>query len=134
MPSRRRSSSGYRGVRARLNGTFYAEIRSGDERIGLGTFETAHEAARAYDGVASRLGRSRCSMNFDDVWTRQQAEALAPSPAVTREARQHQRKLEQRLIIVECDERMRLESGCASSRRTSPRWKPSTPRRKRPRR
>jgi hypothetical protein len=52
MPPRRRSSSGYRGVRARPNGTFYAEIRSGDERIGLGTFETAHEAAHAYDAVA----------------------------------------------------------------------------------
>jgi hypothetical protein len=42
-------------------------------------------------------------MNFDDVWTRQQAEALGPSsPAVTRE-------LEQRLLITEHDERLRLE-------------------------
>jgi hypothetical protein len=56
MPPRRRSSLGYRGVRARPNGTFYAEIRSSEERIGLGTFETAHEAARAYDAVAWRLG------------------------------------------------------------------------------
>jgi hypothetical protein len=46
---------------------FYAEIRSGDECIGLGTFETAHEAAHAYDAVAWRLGRSWRSMNFDDV-------------------------------------------------------------------
>jgi hypothetical protein len=30
----------------------------------------AHEAARAYDAVAWRLGRSRRSMNFDDVTTR----------------------------------------------------------------
>jgi hypothetical protein len=52
MSPRRRSSSVYRDVRARPNDTFYAEIRSGDERIGLGTFETAHEAARAYDAVA----------------------------------------------------------------------------------
>jgi hypothetical protein len=108
MPPRRRSSSGYRGVRARLNGTFYAEIRSGDERIGLGTFEMAHEAARAYDAVAWRLGRSLRSINFDDVTTRQQAEMLAPpSPAVTRE--QRQRELEQRLVIAERDERLRLE-------------------------
>jgi hypothetical protein len=53
MPPRHRSSSGYRGVRARPNGTFYAEIRSGDERIEPWTFETGHEA------VACRLGRSR---------------------------------------------------------------------------
>jgi hypothetical protein len=60
-----------------------------NERIGLGTFETAHEAARAYDAVAWRLGHSRQSMNFNDVSTRQQAEILMPpSPAVTREQRQ----------------------------------------------
>jgi hypothetical protein len=112
MPPSRRSSSGYRGVRARPNGTFYAEIRSGDERIGLGTFETAHEAARVYDAVAWRLGPSRWSMNFDDMTTRQQAEMLAPPPpAVTREKRQRQRQreLEQRLVIAERDERLRLE-------------------------
>jgi hypothetical protein len=110
MPPRRHSSSGYRGVRARPNGTFYAEIRSGDERIGLRMFETAHEAARAYDAVAWRLGRSRREMNFDDVWTRQQAEALAPPPpAATREQRQRQRELEQRLLIAERDKRLRLE-------------------------
>jgi hypothetical protein len=44
MLPRRHSNSGYCGVRARPNGTYYAEIRSGDERIGLGTFETMHEA------------------------------------------------------------------------------------------
>jgi hypothetical protein len=110
MPPRRRSSSGYRGVRTRPNGTFYAEIRNGDERIGLGTFETAHEATRAYDAVAWRLGRSRRLMNFDDVTTRQQAEMLEPPPpAVTREQRQRQRELEQRLVIAECDVRLRLE-------------------------
>jgi hypothetical protein len=31
---------------------FYAEIRSGDERIRLRTFEVTHEAVRAYDSVA----------------------------------------------------------------------------------
>jgi hypothetical protein len=108
MPPCRRSSSGYRGVRACPNGVFYAEIRSGDERIGLGTFKTAHEAARVYDAVAWRLGRSRRSMNFNDVSTRQQAEMLAPPPpAVTRE--QRQRELEQRLLIAERDERLCLE-------------------------
>ncbi|KAK1646674.1 hypothetical protein QYE76_064479 [Lolium multiflorum] len=47
MPPHRRSASGYRGVRARPSGRFDTEIRSGEERIRLGTFGMAHEAARA---------------------------------------------------------------------------------------
>ncbi|KAK1641775.1 hypothetical protein QYE76_059580 [Lolium multiflorum] len=62
------SGTGYRGVRARPKGTYYAEIRDGGERIGLGTYETAHEAARAYDAVAWRLGRPRSSMNLGVVY------------------------------------------------------------------
>jgi hypothetical protein len=110
MPPRCRPTSGYHGVRARPSGRFDAEIRSGKERIRLGTFDTAHEAARAYDAVAWRLGRSRRTMNFHDVWTREQAEQLAPPPPViTREQQRRRRELEQRLLIAECDEALRLE-------------------------
>nr|XP_051197210.1 ethylene-responsive transcription factor 1-like [Lolium perenne] len=91
-------------------GRFDAEIRSGEERIRLGTFETTHEAAGAYDAVAWRLGRSRRTMNFHDVWMREQTEALAqPSPAVTRDLQRRQCELEQRLVIMERNERLRLE-------------------------
>ncbi|KAE8771989.1 putative AP2 protein [Hordeum vulgare] len=65
----RRSASGYRGVRQRPNGGFYAEIRFGDLRISLGTYDTMHEAARAFDAAAWRLGRPRLQMNFPNVHT-----------------------------------------------------------------
>ncbi|CAM0904568.1 unnamed protein product [Alopecurus aequalis] len=52
MAPRRRNHSGYRGVRARPSGTYSAEIRSGETRLSLGTFETAHEVVRAYDAAA----------------------------------------------------------------------------------
>ncbi|KAE8778763.1 putative AP2 protein [Hordeum vulgare] len=80
MPSRRRGASGYRGVRLRPNGGYYSEIRSGDLRLSLGTYETAHEAARAFDAAAWRLGRPRRQMNFPDVHTLQQALDVAPPP------------------------------------------------------
>ncbi|KAI4985586.1 hypothetical protein ZWY2020_018216 [Hordeum vulgare] len=106
MPPRRRSSSGYRGVRERPSGTYYAEIRSGDVRLGLDTFETAHESARAYDAAAWRLGRPHAQMNFHDVYTREQAQNLAPLPRLIMEQdRAEHRQQQQRLLVVEEDER-----------------------------
>ena len=106
MPQRRRGSSGFRGVRQRPSGAFYAEIRSGDIRLGLGTFETAHEAARAYDAATWRLGRPRAQMNFQDVWTCEQAQAVAPPSRLITDAdrQQHRRRL-RRLLLIEADER-----------------------------
>nr|XP_020179109.1 ethylene-responsive transcription factor ERF113-like [Aegilops tauschii subsp. strangulata] len=83
MPPRRREASGYRIVRARPSGAFSAEIRSGEMRLDLGTFDSAHEAAYAYDAAAWRLRRPRREMNFPEVATREQAQELAPPPRLS---------------------------------------------------
>ncbi|CAM0944640.1 unnamed protein product [Alopecurus aequalis] len=104
MPPRRHSS-GYRGVRERPNGTFYAEIRNGNTRISLDTFETAHGAAQAWDAAAWRLGRPGAGLNFHDVWTRQQMQDLAPpQPLVTQEDERRNRLQNRRLVVTELDE------------------------------
>ncbi|XBH96247.1 hypothetical protein VPH35_086672 [Triticum aestivum] len=104
MPPRRRGSSGYRGVRERPNGWYSAKIRSGDVRLGLGSFRSA------YDAAAWRLDRARTQMNFRDVFTREQAQRVAPPPRlITDMDRADHARRRRRLLITEEDERAMAE-------------------------
>lgn len=63
------NTTGYRGVYyVKRHGTWQASIKHGDKLLHLGTFDTAEEAARAYDAKAFALKRKKTQLNFPEEY------------------------------------------------------------------
>ena len=104
----KRSSTGYRGVTEKANGKLFIAQIYDVKMKSLGTFETAIQAALAYDQAAIKKGYTNSRLNFPKDQKRQKKEKLMKEKKQKKQKKQKKTKKKELLAIQEYKEMLEI--------------------------
>ncbi|KAF7043581.1 hypothetical protein CFC21_052914 [Triticum aestivum] len=96
-----KGKSGFFGVRQKPSGNWGVEFSDAGRRWWIGTYPSAHEAARAYDVVVER---PRSHLNFPEIETRAEAEMLVLQGINMKEITTKKMKMKKPSVVVSAGE------------------------------
>ena len=99
-----KGKSGFFGVRQKPSGNFGVEFSDAGRRWWIGTYPSAHEAARAYDVAVWRAERPRSHLNFPEIESRAEAEMLVPQGINMKEITTKKKKTKKPSVVVSAGE------------------------------
>ncbi|KAI5007241.1 hypothetical protein ZWY2020_047189 [Hordeum vulgare] len=99
-----KDKSGFFGVRQKPSGNWGVELSDVERRWWIGTYPSAHEAARAYDLAVWRAERPREHLNFPEIVSRVEAEMLVPQGINMKEITTKKKTTKKPSVVVNADE------------------------------
>ncbi|XP_020191686.3 uncharacterized protein [Aegilops tauschii subsp. strangulata] len=99
-----KGKSGFFGVRQKPFGNWGVEFSDAGRRWWIGTYPSAHEAARAYDVAVWRAERPRSHLNFPEIESRAVAEMLVPQGINVKEITTKKKKTKKPSVVVSAGE------------------------------
>ncbi|KAF6991125.1 hypothetical protein CFC21_008241 [Triticum aestivum] len=99
-----KGKSGFFGVRQKPSGNWGVEFTDAGRRWWIGTYPSAHEAARTYGVAVWRAERPRSHLNFPKIESRAVAEMLVPQGINMKEITMTKKKTKKPSVVVSVGE------------------------------